>query len=170
MTEPIAEDRLRELRELAWNPAYLPPAEEKILRYRHEALRDAVREIDRFTGRARSTFNIMQALLDILARHRIMTPVPPHGELPKLLTDLMEWSSVNVVCETHDPRAERDQLREQLDEIGKEATGQRPEAPAALWDCPTSPSRGQRAHRFDEPLGACLYGCGMTWARLQEAI
>jgi hypothetical protein len=45
-------------------------------------------------------------------------------------------------------------------------------AGSALWDCPEPVAGAQRTHAFgnpDQQWTECLNGCGMTWARLQEA-
>lgn len=102
MPEPMTEERLREAREVAWNPVYRPTANFPEHVYRHDLLRDAVHEIERLrgtTGEWRPTFVVLH---EILAEHRVMMRVELNQvSPPKLFTDLMEWMATAVECETH---------------------------------------------------------------------
>lgn len=124
MHEPMAEDRLREAREVAWNPAYRPTPDFPEHVYRHDLLRDAVAEVERLRGTAREWRSAAVALHNVLAEHRVMMRVElSQAGPPKLFTDLMEWMATAVECETHYQReraeraeAELKQVRERLGE------------------------------------------------------
>lgn len=77
-------------------------------------------------------------------------------------------ASLARILERHEQMV-REQFVAELAELGIRIV---PKTVDDLWDCPSSPSRGQRAHNFGDlgqPSAKCLNGCGMTWARLQEA-
>jgi hypothetical protein len=110
VTEPISERRWNELQTLAWSPVFRPP-EGTPDRERHDALRDAVGEAKRLRGLARNNWMAHRALAEILAEHHVMMQVGEFGGIPKLLTDLMQWSAVTVESETCWLREELDRVR-----------------------------------------------------------
>lgn len=98
--EPLTETEWNALRELAWSPAFEPPAGIPE-RYRHDALRLALGEAERLAGRARSNRSTTAELAEILAKHRVMVAVDGRGQTPKLYTDLLEWDALNTERETY---------------------------------------------------------------------
>lgn len=148
MTEPMTSERLREAREVAWNPVYRPTPDFPEHVYRHDLLRDAVSEVERLRGTAGAWRPTAAVLHEILAEHRVMMQLANRNqaEPPKLVRDLMQWVATTVECETHYQReragraeAEAKQLKLQLGE------------PEMQWGHQV---HGDDGHRGDEVLQA----------------
>lgn len=116
MPEPMTDERLREAREVAWNPVYRPTPDSPEHVYRHDLLRDAVGEVERLRGTSAAWRPAATALYEILAEHRVMMQLDDRNQAkpPKLITDLMQWMATTVECETHGQRERTEQAEAEL--------------------------------------------------------
>lgn len=121
MSEPMSDERLREAREVAWNPVYRPSPDFPEHVYRHDLFRDTVSEVERLRGTTNVWRPTAVVLHEILAEHRVMMQLADRNqaEPPKLVRNLMQWVATAVERETHWQRERAGQAETEAERLRK---------------------------------------------------